>query len=820
MAPITLGMKVWLEVKALEIVDPKEEHRLPEERATLNGLLLFQNSKKIVSDPVSVALLKRSFTTLEDAIILVRLGIERKESLKAENQHWFEEEVIRLLDEGIKKSPNKEILSLFDELLRHPEMKTLSPHAKGKCLHLISKERGANAEDFGLSSAHLEMIKKASGHAQVKVKPLEVSIHRTARERMKGGLDEMLTEALSNIQAYIGTLAHNAAGCSTCGAQSCSGGDGVDTGCPGGKNINTINTTLQQLGQINGRLSRAQWAVLRKAFELQIKKTPFIFYTGAACPAPCESACTETIPDLGLPNPKRAGKRVGEETHIKKIELHLDQIGHALGWYDDEKEIGGAKEWTDDEIRQVFGNRRVKEETYNVVMKDYTPAFRCVSDRDKKSHLRLDIVGSGPAAMEMARLALLDGVDVHIFEKSNRPGGLLADGIPPHKYDKKRIDAHFRSLEKMGLHLHLNSEVKYDASTGFYVEAEGSRKCINDATNPNHYVALCVGAGKPKQLRDNVIEGLIPEHRKKIVQGVHFLKKASDVAIFCDDNPELTDDDKREYIQREMGDMSPFGKKIAVIGGGDTAQDAVRTLARFFNLELDVHRGYLTILIRGPQLLEARGLGDSYPKQSKTPTPENRLRFEELGQLKELQKHADGDSHYLVEPTRIEAHPSTGKLSIHMKQSAFKHHDLIDKDEELKVLAESLPREAKPLVQSSMTCIEDVDMVICALGFEGQESIKIIQDTTSMERVYIAGDAAYVKPHIIIGAQSSAHDTYLNKIRAALGLHDEQPTLARSVGKSPLLSVSLFGQKRHATDAVDALPSGRVEAGPTLYASF
>ena len=95
--------------------------------------------------------------------------------------------------------------------------------------------------------------------------------------------------------------------------------------------------------------------------------------------------------------------------------------------------------------------------------------------------------------------------------------------------------------------------------------------------------------------------------------------------------------------------------------------------------------------------------------------------------------------------------------------------------------------------------INEVDMVICALGFQGAESIPIIQATqgAGLNHVSIAGDAANVQPQIIVGAQASGYDTYYNKVRGAMGIFDERPTLSRPIREpSGLATHSMFASSK------------------------
>jgi glutamate synthase (NADPH/NADH) large chain len=627
-----------------------------------------------------------------------------------------------------------------------------------------------------------------------------LKIVRPVKERLKGGVDELFLNAIEHIGVYISELTHNAKGCSTCGAQSCAGGDGVGTGCPSGKNINTINSTLQRLGPIiDGHLTKLQWITLREAFEIQIKKSPFTRYTGAACPEPCKDACTETIPDQGSPDPKRDGKLIGEHVHIKEIELYLDQIGRALGWFN------GKKEWSKDEVTHFFGNEVAKRRIYDAAMKNFKAPFCKPNPEAMMPDKELVIVGSGPAAMQIAFEALRDGVKVRMYEKSDKAGGLLADGIPVHKFDKKYLADDFDNLKLMGLELHLNSEVIYDASKGgFSIKGDSEAKLIVNSKNDNQHVVLCVGAGKPKALPFSLPE----PHQNHIIQAIDILKAGNDVDAelknYADSHHHQQQDQLdaklKELIEQYFLHMNPLGKSVVVLGGGDTAKDVYSLLARYFSLELEeADRGHLRILIRGPKPVEKRGIQDSYPAPSKTPTKDNMLQAEELGELKKLGKFGDGDVLHLVVPTQIEV--ESGRLTVHISESKFKYQNTIEATDELKELFDALPREVRPCdkFNAISSVIKGIDLVICALGFQGQDSIPIIQaiKKADLKNVSIAGDAANVEPQIIVGAQASGYDTYYNKVRGAMGIFDERPAVRTSSQTlSGLVLNSIFSPPR------------------------
>lgn len=537
--------------------------------------------------------------------------------------------------------------------------------------------------------------------------------------------DDTLKAILGHIDDYAQVLVDEAGECSTCWAQSCSGVS-VQTGCPDEKPINSINAKLQGLGPLvpNAALSAKQWKILREAFELQVKQTPFIAYTGAACPAPCQDACTETIPQQG------------EAVPIKSIEYNLYQLGRFMGWFE-----APAKTWTPEESKLVFGGDMLRK-SYDKAMHAFVPAFAKPQTQQDKEVV---IIGSGPAAMQVAYEALRDGLKVRMYERSDRPGGLLADGIPAHKFDKTYIAEDFARLQRMGLELHLNSEVTYDKASQTF-SANGHT--IATGNNEKQRVVLCLGAGKPKTLPTGVVGEGTQSH---IIQAVDFLKAANDIAVSMQENPQQ---DVNVLIAKHLGGMDPRGKKLVVIGGGDTAQDAIRWAARYLNQQ----PGGLTVLVRGPEQNTERGIEDSYPKPVVTPTKENGLRDEEIAYI-------GAKAEYLATPTHIVKDGNGVKVTV--EHAILKHYEVIQHDAGIKKAYDSLPRSEKPTEPTGSSTVE-ADFVICALGFEGAKHLPLLRDTQGLTNVDIAGDAAGSQPWIIVGAQKSASDTYRGRIQPEL----------------------------------------------------
>jgi len=159
------------------------------------------------------------------------------------------------------------------------------------------------------------------------------------------------------------------------------------------------------------------------------------------------------------------------------------------------------------------------------------------------------IIGSGPGGLSAADRLRSAGLKVTVYERSDRAGGLLTYGIPGFKLEKDIVARRVQQLEQAGVDIALNTEVGTDIS---FDAMRGMHDAVLIATGV--YVS-----------RDLAGPG---SGATGIVQAIDYLTASNKTGM---------GDTVPEYVS---GALNADGKKVVVIGGGDTAMDCVRTAIR------------------------------------------------------------------------------------------------------------------------------------------------------------------------------------------------------------------------------------------------
>lgn len=157
---------------------------------------------------------------------------------------------------------------------------------------------------------------------------------------------------------------------------------------------------------------------------------------------------------------------------------------------------------------------------------------------------RVAVIGSGPGGLACADELAKLGYAVTVFEAQLIPGGLLVHGIPAFKLEKHLVDRRIDLLVRRGIEFRLGVRVGWDVS-------------LADLRRTHDAVFLGVGAQRPKPLE------LPGGHLRGIVEALPFLAQKNV------DSPLLAGEP-----------VAVRGRRVVVLGGGDTAMDCLRTAVR------------------------------------------------------------------------------------------------------------------------------------------------------------------------------------------------------------------------------------------------
>jgi formate dehydrogenase major subunit len=172
---------------------------------------------------------------------------------------------------------------------------------------------------------------------------------------------------------------------------------------------------------------------------------------------------------------------------------------------------------------------------------------RFVSDEDLKEPFipevkpdngkKIAIVGAGPAGLSCAYYLKIEGYDVDIFEKSDRPGGMLLWGIPEYRLPKNLLAKEIEIITRLGVKIHFNKTLGKDIS-------------LRELKDKYDALFLAIGAQKSSSMR------VKNEDAKGVFGGIDFLYNIA------------------------KGNRIDVGKSVVIVGGGNTAIDATRTSIR------------------------------------------------------------------------------------------------------------------------------------------------------------------------------------------------------------------------------------------------
>lgn len=248
--------------------------------------------------------------------------------------------------------------------------------------------------------------------------------------------------------------------------------------------------------EFNDAVYRKNW---EEAYDILKSTNNFPEFTGRICPAPCETACV-----LGINQPAIT---------IEEIEKHIIEIAFEKG-----------------------------------LVKPQKPTLR--------TGKKVAVIGSGSAGLAAAAQLNYAGHQVTVYERDEKPGGLLRYGIPDFKLEKWVVERRVALLEEEGVVFKCHSNV-------------GVNVRVNDLLREYHAIVLAGGSTVP---RDLAIPG-------RDLKGVHFA-----MDFLKQQNKRNYQSDPLAFKEIESNvvgeNILTTGKNVVVIGGGDTGSDCVGTSNR------------------------------------------------------------------------------------------------------------------------------------------------------------------------------------------------------------------------------------------------
>ena len=183
--------------------------------------------------------------------------------------------------------------------------------------------------------------------------------------------------------------------------------------------------------------------------------------------------------------------------------------------------------------------------TENAWNKGWIKPIKVTNEKDQS----VGIIGSGPAGLATAEQLRKHGYQITIYDRYDRPGGLLIYGIPNFKLEKHVIERRIKVLKSSGINFIQNFEVGKDST-------------LDQLREKHEAILIATGVYKAKELE------ILGSNLQNIFPAMEFLTASNKKGL--GDKVELFDN----------GTLNAEDKDVVVVGGGDTAMDCVRTAVR------------------------------------------------------------------------------------------------------------------------------------------------------------------------------------------------------------------------------------------------
>ncbi len=256
--------------------------------------------------------------------------------------------------------------------------------------------------------------------------------------------------------------------------------------------------------------------------------------------APCKTACPVHLSVQGYINMVKDGRYMDALKLIKQDNPFPAICGAVCNKRCEDRCTRGTIDQpvAIDEIKKFIAAQELKEENR------YIP--NCYNDVGEQwDDYKIAIIGAGPAGLSAAFFLRKQGYPVTVFEKEEKPGGMLRYGIPNFRLEKSVIDAEIDVIKAMGAEIRCGVEIGKDLTI----------QDLRDQGYKAIYLAIGLQAGRKANI----------PNEEYAMSGVDFLRQAN----------------------KEMGKL--LSGKTIVIGGGNVAIDVARTALRAGATEVEMY---------------------------------------------------------------------------------------------------------------------------------------------------------------------------------------------------------------------------------------
>ncbi len=248
----------------------------------------------------------------------------------------------------------------------------------------------------------------------------------------------------------------------------------------------------------------------------------------ADCEAPCKVACPDHV-DIQSYVAAIANGQYHEAVRIIKETLPMPlSIGRVCPAFCE-------KECRRTIVEEAVAIRQLKRHASDM---DLLDVWQWVPEKAEKKDKKVAVIGAGPSGLTCGYYLSNSGYDVDVFESAPEAGGWLRYGIPEYRLPKEILDKEIELMCTNGMKIHTNKEV-------------GSVLGLSQLSKEYDAVYMAIGAQKAVDMpvKGNTLKGCY--------LGVDYLKQVA------------------------LGNPPELGKRVAVVGGGNTAIDCARTAKRF-----------------------------------------------------------------------------------------------------------------------------------------------------------------------------------------------------------------------------------------------